>query len=77
MSRITGVWRKQMDAHRTKLALLELALMVPLLFARGLCPAAVQKKQGRSFSRFSLPLSARRWCRLFFTLHEYLPRIWF
>jgi hypothetical protein len=70
-------WRKQMDAHRTKLALLELALMVPLLLLAGYALLRVQKKQGSLLFPVLLAFVCATLVRLFFTLHEYLPRIWF
>lgn len=70
-------WRKQMDAHRTKLALLELGLMVPLLLLAGYALLRVQKKQGSLLFPVLLAFVCATLVRLFFTLHEYLPRIWF
>lgn len=71
------VWEKQGESHRTKLALLELALMVPLLLLAGYALLRVQKKQGSLLFPVLLAFVCATLVRLFFTLHEYLPRIWF
>ncbi len=70
-------WRKQLDTHRTKLALLELALMIPLLLLSGFALLRVQKKQGTLLFPVLLSFVCAALVRLFFTLHEYLPKIWF
>lgn len=71
------IWSKRIDAHRTKLALIELTLLIVPLVLAGYLLLRVQKKQGTLLFPVLLAFTCAALVRLFFTLHEYLPRIWF
>ena len=67
-------WAKEDARHRVWLAVLELALLLPLL---ALAVVALFRAKGSLPFRLWLALACAVLVRLFFTLHEYLPTRWF
>ena len=70
-------WSKKIESHRTKLALLELVILIVPLVLAGYLLLRVQKKQGTLIFPVLLAFACAALVRLFFTLYEYLPKIWF